>query len=515
MVEDTLYFCTPFNRVVALDAETGQERWVFDPQLKLKVLHGAYPLTCRGVSTWLDQTLSEGEPCRRRIFTGTHDADLFALDAETGELCTDFGQGGRVALHDDLEDTPPWEYYVTSPPLVIHDRVVVGALVADNVRVNAPPGVVRAFNARTGAQEWAWDPVPPDSAASTEIRESAEGTPYRRGTANVWSIISGDAERGLVFVPTGNAPPDYFGGMREGLDYYSSSVVALRASGENAGEVVWHFQTVHHDLWDYDIGAQPTLFDFPTEGGSVPAVAVSTKMGHVFFLHRETGEPLFEVEERPVPQGGTPEDYLSPNQPFPTRPPSLYPPKLDPEDAYGLTFWDRAACRERIEALRSEGLFTPPSLQGSVHYPGALGGVNWGGAAIDPQRGILVVNQSRVATAVQLVRRADYEALPREEREVDPGGLPGTTTLYGPMAGTPYAIRRELLLSSFGLPCSKPPWGTLTGVDIASGSVRWEVPLGTTRGQAPWPLWFKIGVPNLGGPIVDGKRPRLHSGVHR
>ncbi len=496
VADGVMYFCTPFNRVIALDPETGEELWAFDPDLQLTKLHGAYPLTCRGVSTWLDEARGPQEQCRRRIFTGTHDSELIALDAKTGTPCADFGDNGRVALRDTLEDTPDWEYYVTSPPLPINGLVVVGALVADNVRVNAPAGVVRAFDARTGELRWAWDPVPPTGAPDTA--DTSPGPPYRRATANVWSVMSGDAERNLVFVPTGNAPPDYWGAERDSLDYYSSSVVALRASGPQGGELVWHFQTVHHDLWDYDIGAQPTLFDLPSDNGDIPAVAVSTKMGHVFFLHRETGEPLFPVEERAVPQGAEPGETLSPTQPFPTRPPTLYPSDLTPDSAWGVTFWDRGKCRDLIAGMRSDGIFTPPSVQGSVHYPGALGGVNWGGASIDPQRGIYVANQSRVPTTARLIPRDEYEPPPEDQGS---GGVPGAV-LYGPMEGTPYVVERELLLSPLGLPCSKPPWGTLTAVDVATGTVRWEVPLGTTRGQAPWPFWLKLGMPNLGGPVI-------------
>ena len=499
VVERTLYFCTPFNRVIALDAEIGTERWKFDPGLKLKRLHGGYPLTCRGVSYWEDGTREGAASCRKRIFTATQDSQLIAVDAGTGQPCADFGNGGRVDLRMGLGEAPPWEYYPTSPPLVVHDTVVVGALVADGVRTNAPGGVVRAYDVRTGQLRWAWDPVPPGVPPAPA---SGVDVKYRRGTANVWGVMAADTQRDLIYVPTGNAPPDYFGGLRQGLDAFSSSVVALHASGERAGQVAWHFQTVHHDLWDYDVGAQPTLFDFQTDKGPRPALAVSTKMGHVFFLDRVTGEPLTPVEERPVPQGPVPGETLSPTQPFPTRPPSLYPPQLRPEDAYGLTFWDRGKCRDKVAALRSDGLFTPPTLGGSVHFPGALGGINWGGAAIDPERGIYVVNQSRVPTAVKLIPRAEFDALPETERELKPGGLPGTAVLYSPQQGTPYAVKRELLLSPWGLPCSRPPWGTLTAVDVRAGTVLWEVPLGSTRGSAPWPFWLTVGVPNIGGPIV-------------
>src|SRR5690606_16982397 len=286
--EDGLWFCTGFNRVIALDPETGAERWTFDPELRLRRLKGPYPLVCRGVAHWVDPAPPAGPdaPCARRIFTGTIDAELIALDAATGRPCADFGAGGRVALREGIE-AEPWEYYVTSPPTAIGDVVVVGALVADNLRTDAPAGVVRAFDARTGALRWAWDPVPPDWPRGAGERWAA-------GTPNVWAPMSADPERGLVFVPTGNASPDYYGGERRGLDHFASSVVALDAA---TGALRWSFQTVHHDHWDYDVPAQPTLFQIEGVGGGRPGVAQITKMGHLFLLDRETGAPLYPVEE--------------------------------------------------------------------------------------------------------------------------------------------------------------------------------------------------------------------------
>ncbi len=372
---------------------------------------------------------------------------------------------------------------MTSAPLAIRDVVVVGALVADNLRADAPSGVVRAFDARTGRLRWAWDPVPPDWKLS--------GENYTAGTVNVWSVLSGDDERGLVFVPTGSAAPDSFGGNRRGLDYYGSSTVALDA---RTGRVVWHYQFVHHDVWDYDTPAQPTLVTVRGENGPVPALAQATKMGHVFLLNRETGVPIFPVEERPVPQGGVPEETLSPTQPFPTHIPPLHPQTLTPDDAWGFTFWDRAQCRKIIAGLRSDGLFTPPSLEPSIEYPGTAGGPNWGGVSIDPVNQVLYVNQMRMPAVVQLIPRAEYEAM-------DKGEVVYPEELY-PMEGTPYAVRRGPLLGPFGAPCNPPPWGTLTAVDLVSGKVLWESSLGTTRDQAPWPMWLSLGAPNLGGSIA-------------
>jgi quinoprotein glucose dehydrogenase len=487
MVQDTLYFCTGMNRVFAVDAETGQERWVFDPEQRMNRIEGPYTRACRGVAYWEDEARAPGE-CQRRVFTGTLDSQLIAIDADTGLACQDFGRAGRVALREGIGPAEPWEYYPTSAPLVIDDVVVIGALVADNLRNDAPAGVVRAFDVRDGKLRWAFDPLPPDWSPP----DPASGGPrYAAGTPNVWAPLSGDTERGLVFVPMGNASPDYFSGGRRGLDHYSSSLVALEA---DSGEVVWSFQTVHHDVWDYDLAPQPALFDFPRNGTSIPSVVQATKMGHVFLLDRGTGEPLFPVEERAVPARDVPGETVTPTQPFPTHVAALHPQRLDPEDAWGFTRWDRDACRESIAALRSEGIFTPPSFQGSIHYPGSAGGANWGGVALDPESGVMYVNTLRMPSVVRLIRREDYERL-------DPADFAYPNELY-PMAGTPYAVLRGPLLSPLGAPCNAPPWGLMTAVDLVSGEILWESVLGSTRDQAPFPMWLEFGSPNLGGPLV-------------
>lgn len=481
---DGLTFCTGFNRVITLDPETGTERWSFDPELRLQRLQGPYPLVCRGVAHWVDPApAAAGRACAHRIFTGTIDSELVALDAATGRPCADFGATGRVALREGIE-AEPWEYYVTSPPLAVGDVVVVGALVADNQRTDAPAGVVRAFDARTGALRWAWDPVPPG------WRRGA-GERWTAGTPNVWSAMSADPGRGLVFVPTGNAAPDYYGGERRGLDRYSSSVVALDAA---TGALRWHYQTVHHDHWDYDVPAQPTLFRIDGVGGGRPGVAQITKMGHLFLLDRETGVPLYPVEERPVPQGGVAGDVLAPTQPFPTHPAPLHPATLTPDDAWGFTPWDRSRCRALIAGMRSEGIFTPPGLEPTIQFPGNAGGPNWGGVSIDPERGVLFVNSMRVPSVVQLVPRAAFD-------ELDPAAV-AYPEMLAPMRGTPYGLRVGPLLGPLGAPCNPPPWGVLQAVDLKSGRLLWESTLGTTRDQAPFPLWLPLGAPNLGGSIA-------------
>lgn len=489
LVEDQLVFCTAYNRVIALDPETGVERWSFDPKVRNRHLTGT-PSTrvCRGVAYWHDSSAATPGTCSSRIFAATLDSELIAIDARTGEVCRDFGQDGRVDLRRGLDPAPAWERYPTSPPVVVHDVVVVGSLVADNLRVDAPSGVVWAYDVRSGELRWAWDPAP---LTAEEKAANPDGAPYRPGTPNVWSIMSSDEERGLVFLPTGNAAPDLFGGMRNGLDRFGSSTIALDA---DTGRMVWSFQTVHHDVWDYDVGPQPVLFQHPAVGGGVAAVAQATKMGHVFLLNRETGLPLYPVEERPVPQGGVLGETLSPTQPFPTHPGPLHPTKLTPEDAFGFTPFDRRDCARKIAQYRYDGIFTPPSLEGSIQYPSTLGGVNWGGAAIDPVNAILYVNQSAIAQAVQL--------LPREEYDRNPGTLGNFPDELYPQRGTPYGVKRTTLLSNLGAPCSPTPWGSLTAVDLKSGQVLWKSPLGSTRDLAPFPLWLNLGTPNLGGSIV-------------
>jgi len=491
VVNDTLYYCTPYMRVFALDPETGAERWSFDPVLAGRGVGGPYPLTCRGVAYWEEAAARRGAACQRRILYGTRDSQLWALDADTGRPCEDFGEGGYVALREGLGDAPDWEYYPTSPPLVIGDVAVLGALVADQLRTDAPSGVVRAFDVRSGDLMWAWDPVPPGWKP-----DPPEGELYQRGTPNVWSILSGDAERGLVFVPTGNPSPDSFGGLRRDIDYYGSSTVALDA---RTGEVVWHFQTVHHDIWDYDVPAQPQLYQHPRLAGGRPAVVQPTKLGHVFVLDRETGEPLQPVEERPVPQDPAPGETLSPTQPFPVRPPPLHPTELTSENVFGFTPIDRDSCREELARYRYDGPFTPPTLEGSIQFPHTAGGINWGGVALDPKSGLMIVNQTHIALVVKLVPRAEFDAMP-------PGSVTYPMEAY-PMRGTPYGVIRHPLFSSFGAPCNPPPWGTLTGVDLVSGKIRWRVTLGTTRDQAPFPLWAipfwgNLGAPNFGGGLL-------------
>jgi quinoprotein glucose dehydrogenase len=468
-----LYIGTPFGKAIALDPVSGKERWSFDGRIDRKGNYGDF--ANRGVATWLDGRAAKDQSCRRRIFLTTIDARLFALDAGTGAVCADFGNGGHVDLKQGLRRGPSYvgEYQNTSPPAVIDDLVIVGSAIADNNRLDAPSGEVRAFAARTGKLEWSFDPLPKNPNA---------------GGANAWSVLTVDPERHLVFVPTGSASPDYYGGLRPGDNRYANSVVALRAQ---TGEVAWHFQTVHHDLWDYDVASPPTLFTVRRNGRLAPGVAVGSKTGHLFLLDRETGQPLFPVEERAVPKSDVPGEEAAATQPFPTLPPALVPQMLAVEHVWGPTAKDREACREQIAALRNEGIFTPPSFRGSLIVPGNIGGLHWGGTAFDRERGLLIVPANRMAAAVRLLPREQMEAYRKTNPDWETTG----------QRGTPYAMSRRFLRSPSGLPCNPPPFGTLSAIDVASGRVRWEVPLGTMPLPGARPEWGSI---NLGGPVVAG-----------
>jgi quinoprotein glucose dehydrogenase len=481
LADGKLVFCTPFDRVVALDAARGNEVWVFDPELSLD-LKPANEFKCRGVAVWRDAAAPPGAPCAARVFLGTNDARLIALDLADGRRCGDFGSGGDVALPPDIAPRYPGERQIDSAPAIVNDTVVVGSAIDDMSRARAPSGTVWGIDARSGRRRWSFDPVPrrpEDPGASSWSLASYAGA----AGGSVWGAIAVDAARDLVFLPTAGPTAAFYGGHRPGDNLYTSSVVALRGG---TGEIVWHFQTTHHDIWDYDVAAQPSLATLHREGRDIAAVIVATKTGFVFVLDRETGAPLFPVEERPVPASDVPGEQVSPTQPVPLAPPPLVPQRIAAADSWGMLYFDRLACRRKLAALRSDGLYTPPSLQGTVLFPFTGGGMNWGGGAVDAGRGLYIVNTMRLVHRVQLIPRAEVAAARAANPNVE----------IGAALGTPYAALREVVLSPLGVPCNAPPWGTLTAVDLAAGTIKWQVPLGS------WGFGLLRGLPGVGGPIV-------------
>ncbi len=496
VVDGVMYVGTPLGRIVALDPETGDELWSSDSEVDRERTYGDF--TNRGVATWLDREAPEGAICRRSVFIGTIDARLVAVDGLTGEPCGAFGDRGQIDLREGLR-TAPFEfeaYQVTSPPIVIGDLVITGSAIADNSRINPVSGEVRAWDARTGDLRWSWDPIPQDPSDPAYTTWES-GSPENTGAGNVWSIMTADPERGLVFLPTTSPAPDYYGGMRRGENRHTGSIVALRAE---TGEVVWSFQTVRHDLWDYDNAAAPALVTLVREGEEVPAVLAVTKTAQLFVLHRETGEPIFPVEERPVPASDVPGEEAWPTQLFTRGIEPLSPQRLNPEDAWGPTDEDRAVCRAMVEELRNDGIYTPPSLQGTLVIPSNIGGAHWGGVAFEPERQIAVIPVNRHVAMVQLIPAEGFSRAAAEEESQ----RLGLGYEYNVMRGTPYAMRRRSLRSPSGFSCAPPPFGALVAVDLRTGERVWEVPLGTMERINPAAAALggeRLGAVNLGGPI--------------
>lgn len=469
----SLYLCTGRNVVVSLDVDSGAERWRFDPQIE--VPRRGFWDTCRGVTHYRLPTEPAAATCAERIYTATADARLMALDARSGERCRDFGDDGEISLLAGMGEVKPGFYFVTSPPTMASGVLVLGGWVADNQEIEEPSGVVRGFDPRTGALRWVWDMGREDRTGLPEAGET-----YTRGTPNVWSLGSADDELGLVYLPTGNATPDYYGGHRSDvMDRYASAVVALDA---HTGRVRWHFQTTHHDVWDYDVPSQPTLVDLTVDGAIRKALLQPTKRGEVFLLDRVTGEPLAEVAEVPVPQTDVAHEWTSRTQPFSVGMPSFAHPRLRESDMWGITPVDQLVCRLQFRRLRYEGPMTPPSLQGSLYYPGIAGGMNWGSVAVDERRQLMVVNALHMPFVVRLIPRA----------EVTDDTVFG---FGGRQDGTPYAAFSMPFLGPLFAPCLRPPYGEMAVVDLAARAVLWRRPLGTAADHGPLGLRSRLPLP--------------------
>ena len=487
-IDDGLYLCSAQNVMIALDADTGVERWRYDPKNETP----AYGIlgNCRGVTYYHIPERPKGEQCAERIYTATTDARMIAVDKATGEPCEEFGDAGQISLLAGMGEVKPLFYFVSSPPTVASGALVVGGWVADNQETEEPSGVVRGYDPRTGALLWAWD-----IGREGETEMPPEGGFYTRGTPNVWSLTSADDELGLVYVPTGNATPDYFGGHRtEVMDKYSSSIVAIDAK---TGLTRWSFQTTHHDIWDYDVPSQPTLVDLTLEGVKRKAVIVPTKRGELFVLDRATGELITEVTEREVPQSDLPDERSAATQPFSTGMPSFAHPRVREQDLFGVTPFDQMACRQTFLGLRYEGPMTPPSVKGTLLYPGPAGGMNWGSVAVDEERQLMVVNNMHLPFVIHMIPREE-DLLASKEGEFARGYGIG-----GPQRGTPFAARVGMFASPVGLPCLKPPYGEMAVVDLTTQQVVWR------RGNGP----LELGFPASAGSFITAGGLIFNAGV--
>lgn len=496
-IDGRLYSCTAKNIIVALDAASGRELWRYDP----KVADAAIPYgaTCRGVAYFVQSDAPAGQACATRILEGTLDARLIAVDAADGKPCADFGQAGAVDLNEGIGQTVPGWYAVTAPPTIVRGIAVLGAQVKDGQAEDAPSGVIRGYDAVTGELRWAWDMGHPERQGAPPAGET-----YTRGTPNMWTVAAADPQLGYVYIPLGNSAVDYWGGNRTDFENeYSSSLVALDAT---TGKEVWHFQTVHYDLWDYDLGSQPTLVDLPVEGGSVPAIVLPSKQGQIYVLDRRTGESLFPVEERPVPGGGVEPENLAKTQPY-SGYAHLDQPPLQESDMWGMSPVDQLWCRIQFRRASYEGEYTAPTADRAyIEYPGYNGGSDWGSVAVDPVQGILVANYNDMPNYNWLIPRAKADAM--GIKPIDEGGSSKNAEGEGDaQAGSPYAIHVNAgWRLGTGLLCKQPPYGRIRAIDLASGRTLWDHPLGDARNNGPFGLPsllpIEIGTPNNGGPLV-------------
>jgi quinoprotein glucose dehydrogenase len=538
-VGNSLYFCTPHQLVIALNATTGEQLWRYDPKIEgeLALQH----LTCRGLAYQAPSTADtsqanaastadavtpapavaaatgtaadgalpiasalgavSGQCEHGKLFMPTADGRLIALNPDNGQVCGAFGNGkGQIDLLANMPNARRGAYYSTSPVVVTQRLVIIGGTVLDNVSTKEQSGVIRAFDIETGALAWNWDSGNPDVTAPI-----APGESYTANSPNSWSISSADEALGMVYIPMGNQPPDQWGGKRsEAVEKYASSVVALDIA---TGKVRWVFQTVHHDLWDYDVPAQPSLVDLTIAGAVVPALVQPTKQGELFVLDRRTGTPINPVTEVAAPQGAAPGDHTAATQPKTAL--SFAPPKLSGRDMWGATMFDQLACRIAFHRLRYEGRFTPPSTQGSLVYPGNFGVFNWGSVAVDPQRQIAFTTPTYVPFVSKLIPRPNDTALMVQGDGQPKGALPALNENFG----APFAAKLSPFLSPLGIPCIAPPWGYVAGADLVSGKIVWKHRNGTVRDLSPVPLPLRMGVPNIGGPVMTAGGVAFLSGT--
>ncbi|NJJ55509.1 MULTISPECIES: glucose/quinate/shikimate family membrane-bound PQQ-dependent dehydrogenase [unclassified Pseudomonas] len=510
-VNGMLYVCTPHSQVIALDPDTGKEIWRFDPKISsqgAENFKGWAHMTCRGVSYHDDAAYaSEQSPtgsaspaaapnaCPKRIFVPTADTRLIALNADTGKMCEDFGDKGQVDLRANIGSFAPGGYYSTSPPAVTKNLVVIGGHVTDNVSTDEPSGVIRAFDVHTGKLVWNWDSGNPDDTTPL-----AEGKTYTRNSPNMWSMFAVDEKLGMLYLPMGNQMPDQYGGDRtDDSEKYAAGLTALDI---DSGHVKWTFQFTHHDLWDMDVGGQPSLIDIKTEAGVKQAVMASTKQGSIYVLDRATGQPVVPIHEVAVPQGAVAGDRTSPTQPKSEL--NFMPPPLKERDMWGVTPFDQMLCRIDFKSMRYDGAFTPPSLQGSIVYPGNFGVFDWGGISVDPVRQIAFVNPSYMAFKSKLIPAADI---------AKQGPRVSETEGVQPNKGAPYGVILEALLSPLGLPCQAPAWGYVAAVDLTTHQTIWMHKNGTVRDSSPVPVPLTMGVPSLGGTFTTAGGVSFLSGT--
>jgi quinate dehydrogenase (quinone) len=505
-VDDRVFICTPHNNLIALDVDTGRQLWRRDIQAKSSVWQRcrglayydaapAPPEAPEGATRSPSSESAERINCTRRLLTNTIDARLIAVDAETGEFCQGFGNEGQVDLKTGLGDAPDPFYQLTSPPLVAGTTVVVGGRVADNVQTDMPGGVIRGFDVVSGQLRWAFDPGNPGQRAAP-----APGQHYVRSTPNAWAPMSYDARLNTVFIPMGGSSTDLYGAERTPLNHkYGASVLAVDAT---TGNEKWVYQTVHNDLWDFDLPMQPTLIDFVNAAGeAIPALVIGTKAGQIYVLDRVTGKPLTEVREIPVKAANIPLEQYSTTQPLSVGMPQIGAQRLREADMWGATPFDQLLCRIAFKKMRYEGLYTAPGTDRALSFPGSLGGMNWGGISVDPVHGFIFLNDMRLGLWIQMtasVQHGDLTAAGGESVNTGMGAVP--------LKGTPYSVNKDRFLSLAGVPCQAPPYGTLTAVNMKTGKIAWQVPVGTVRDTGPLGIKMRlpipIGMPTLGGTLA-------------